>query len=214
MSDTKTDAPRKEDEKEVEATAAGGGRLAGLAAKFLTRKSLGILLAISLSVHVLSLAVYKLGGRRSVRDQAAEMPLGDFRFLAAEPRPGQVAEASFALHLALLDEVSSLAQQRLASRAFRVEQGVEELLRRAHGSDFDDPVLAELKRQIQEQINRTVELRAIADVIITDLEVRRLDEEPAAIRVTGSAEPVPWSEPDPSGDLQAASPDRQHVVHQ
>ena len=49
----------------------------------------------------------------------------------------------------------------------------EELLRRAHGGDFEDPGLQELKRQLQERINQALGIRAVADVIVTDLRLRR-----------------------------------------
>ncbi len=41
---------------------------------------------------------------------------------------------------------------------------------------FEDHELAELKRQIQEQINTTLDMRAVEQVIITDLEVIRADK--------------------------------------
>jgi len=72
---------------------------------------------------------------------------------------------------------------------FRVQQNVEELLRRAHGGDFDDPGLGELKRQLQERINERSG-RAIAEVIVTDLKLQHNGQD--AGLVTGTAESVPW----------------------
>jgi len=66
--------------------------------------------------------------------------------------------------------VRATARTRLAARKFKVQQDVEQLLRQAHPDDFADPVLAGLKRQLQEQINESLGLRAISEVIITSLE--------------------------------------------
>ena len=57
-------------------------------------------------------------------------------------------------------------------------QDVEELLRRAHGTDFADPALTELKRQLQETVNHSLELRAIDEVIVTGLAVEQCDPGP------------------------------------
>ncbi len=46
------------------------------------------------------------------------------------------------------------------------------MLRKAHDGDFDDPSLRELKRQMQEQINQTLGMRAIAAVIMADLKLQ------------------------------------------
>ena len=107
------------------------------------------------------------GGSVGVKAQN-EIGLGDFTFLSPRGQPGQVTRAEFSLYLSLLSDVDSIARERLAQKKFKVEQEIEELLRQAHAGDFDDPVLAELKRQIQETVNQCLEMRAITEVIITD----------------------------------------------
>jgi flagellar basal body-associated protein FliL len=98
-----------------------------------------------------------------------EIALGEFKFRADPADSGPLATARFSLHIAFAPPSDRAGRERLAERKFRVQQDVEELLRRAHGADFDDPSLRGLKRQIQEQINETLGLRAVADVIITNL---------------------------------------------
>ncbi len=114
----------------------------------------------------------------------AEVGLGPFEFKATEQSAGSIVAADFALHVALLDKVDRIARQRLQAQEHRVRQDVEQLLRQAHGGDFEDPKLAGLKRQIQEQVNETLRMRAISDVIITDLELTHAAPETPAQQET------------------------------
>lgn len=191
----KEDLP-DDDPSSADAAKPAGGRLTAVADKLLSRKALAILLAVSLAAHAIGFAYARLDGRARRSGSECEVSLGEFSFAAPHPVPGQVGEATFSLHLALIGEIDRIARERLQDRTFRVQQDVEELLRRAHGADFDDPALSELKHQLQEQIDRTLELRAIADVIITDLETERTPEDPPSIRET--AETPAWDEP-PTG---------------
>lgn len=130
-------------------------------------------------------AFFRGQGRVAVEVPNPEIGLGDFKFRADLAERGPVAAAQFSLHVAFAPQSEQAGRERLAVRKFRVQQDVEELLRRAHGADFDDPRLRELKRQIQEQINETLGTRAVADVIITDLVV-----EPSSERAAERAEPA------------------------
>lgn len=122
-----------------------------------------------------------------------EVPLGDFRFVAEEHEPGQVTEAEFALHIELVRQADQPARRLLQARQQKVRQNVEELLRTAHGGDFNDPSLRELKSQLQKRINETLEMRAVADVIVTELELERAEPPEVIVQETGEA--VPWVEP-------------------
>ncbi len=113
-----------------------------------------------------------------------EVTLGEFQFRSRFATPNQVNQASFCLHIALLDQLDREARDRLSQRRFRVLQNVEELLRKTPSGDFDDPTLVDLKRQLQERINQTLEMRVIADVVITGLEVER---EPPSERQAGDS---------------------------
>jgi hypothetical protein len=61
-----------------------------------------------------------------------------------------------------------------------VQQGIEELLRKAASEDFQDPTFAGLKRQFQETVNGTLGERVIAEVIMTHVTVER--DGPPALR--------------------------------
>jgi len=161
--------------------------------RFLSWRWLAVLLVASLVLHGMGLASYALlGGMRST-ESTPEFALGDYRFLVPPCKPGRVEEATFSLHIALLEHVERPARERLRERQHRVRQKVEELLRRAHGGDFEDPSLAGLRRQLQEQINETLGMRAIADVVITNLDVkyRPASTEPADPQ---TAEMASWNE--------------------
>jgi len=121
------------------------------------------------------------GTTRSVASQEQtidghEITLGEFGFKAGPDEQGQIEAARFKLHLSFLPEVDAAARLRLTKHRFRVEQDIEQLMRQAHGGDFQDPMLIELKRQLQEQINGTLGVRAVADVIITDLRLTRVPD--------------------------------------
>jgi flagellar basal body-associated protein FliL len=160
--------------------------------RLLTRRWLAILLLASILVHGIGFAYFQLTNRRPPAVTSPEVGLGTFRFEADDKEASRITNAEFSLHIALLEHVDGAARQRLDAYRFRVQQDVEELLRRAHGGDFDDPGLGELKRQLQERINETLGMRVIAEVIITDLKLRHNNQDVGL--VTGTAESVPWVE--------------------
>jgi flagellar basal body-associated protein FliL len=139
-----------------------------------------LVVVLSIGVHGLLISLHGLTAR-STTTETPEISLGTFRFVNLQPEGSPIAEAEFELHVSLLSEVDRLARPLLESRKFRIEQDVEELLRQVHGADFDDPTLAELKRQIQEKVNQTLEMRGVEAVIVTDLTLKhRAAIEPAA----------------------------------
>jgi hypothetical protein len=88
-------------------------------------------------------------------------------------------------------QVREAALRELAAKRLRVQQAVEELIRRAHGGDFDDPLLAGLKQQLQEEINEALGIRVIDDVIITDLKLTRKEGQVATVAETAGPIPSP-----------------------
>ncbi|MEK6248314.1 MAG: flagellar basal body-associated FliL family protein, partial [Planctomycetales bacterium] len=137
---------------------------------------------------------YQFGGNSSGLGGTAEVSLGTFHFSSNETEEGRVSYAKFDIYIALLGQVDAVARQQLATRQFRLQQDIEELLRRTQSGDFDDPNLGELKRQLQERINTTLKIRAIDDVIITNLTVK-LNGQSADTPMTETPESVPWIEP-------------------
>jgi len=100
-----------------------------------------------------------------------EISLGEYRFETPQSGETSIRNAEFTLHVSLLPELDQSARALLATHEFRVRQDIEQLMRQANGRDFEDPRLAELKRQLQETVNTTVGERIVADVIVTQLEV-------------------------------------------
>lgn len=123
-----------------------------------------------------------------------EVSLGEFRFLPNAQERSPVVAATFHLHVALLPETDALARARLVSHQYRVQQGVEQLLRKAHGGDFEDPSLGEIKRQLQEQINETLGMRAVADVIVTGLDIQVSESDAVPTPAEQVAGNLPWSD--------------------
>jgi flagellar basal body-associated protein FliL len=185
-----------QDEEVVDETPTGEdvkpSKKKGFFKRLLTLKGLAILVVLSIVVHAAVFACTRTGKGSSSESGGAEIPLGEFRFEANRAETGSITSAWFSLHIVLLDPVDTEARKKLESRGFRVQQDIEELLRQAHGGDFDDPNLGELKRQLQEQVNETLGMRAIADVIITGLELTPREEGTAP--ASSTAETVPWQD--------------------
>ena len=190
----------KEDVQDGEEKESGSGKKTGKLSflkRFASYRILAFFLLATVIFQGALFGYYQLGGNASDLSGTDEVSLGTFRFESDETEGGRVSYAEFGIHIALLGQVDPVARCQLEKRKFRVQQDIEELLRQAQSGDFDDPNLGELKRQLQEQINATLQMKAIADVIITDLTVK-LNDRPVDTSMTETTELVPWIEK-PSG---------------
>ncbi len=187
-----TDQAPQQDEDEPQEQQEETSNETGKVRKFSIKKLVAFVVIAALVLQGVGLACYKLGSARNAVAPSAEIDLGEYFFTADSGEDGPTDSADFRLHIALLEQVDGLARRRLQQRQYRVQQDVEQLLRRAHGGDFEDPILGELKRQLQEQINDTLGMRAIADVIITDLKLKTSGRPRAPVADTGDS--VPWTE--------------------
>ncbi len=195
MAKEQTRSPPKADREPSEQAAVQSPQASRWEALF-TRKRLATLLAASLVVHV---AVFAYYGFRSTRGDAeqqpeAEVALGSYCYQGDRVEGGRVARADFALYAALADVHDSRARSLLADHKYRIQQGVEELLRRAHAGDFEDPVLRDLKRRLQDRIEETVGERVVAGVMVTNLKVRWNAPEAKSTATAEATEAVPWTE--------------------
>jgi flagellar basal body-associated protein FliL len=144
--------------------------------RFLTKKRLAVVAGLALIVPALGYAAIAASSRTATGSVSPEVSLGSFWYETTSDAAAEQIRAEFKLHLQLLEQVDLPARTRLEARQFKVQQDIEELLRRAHNGDFEDPSLTELKRQIQVQINQTLGMRgAIEEVIVTDLVVHVLE---------------------------------------
>lgn len=161
-------------------------------------KWLVLFVVLALVVPGIVLALSRLSSAAGAEENGHdELSIGEFRFLADANERSPIIAATFSLHLALIPEAEAVGLARLASHKFRVQQGVEQLLRQAHGGDFEDPRLGDLKRQLQEQVNETLGVRAVADVIVTDLELEYSPGVAASAPAADVAGTLPWGEPSP-----------------
>ena len=126
------------------------------------------LIAGTVVAHGLLLALHRWGATPTAQ-QSQEATLGQFHYVVRGLGEVGIQGATFELSIALLDDMAPLGRARLGARKRKVQQNVEELLRRARPGDFDDPALAGLKRHLQTQINDALGVRAISEVLITDL---------------------------------------------
>ena len=163
----------------------------GAVRKILNPKVIATLVVLTVVINGVGLAFHSFGsGGNTII--GAEHDLGDYHFLAGPMEKGQIASAEFRLHIALLEDVELEAFHRLSNRKYRVQQDIEELLRQAHSGDFTDPTLGELKRRLQARINETLGMRAIADVIITDLKFT--GGKPESNPPAETTESIPWAD--------------------
>lgn len=167
-----------------------------------------VVVMFTIAIQATTFAYHRLHERTEPPRISPEVPLGAFRFEADKVEGGRTTRADFSLAIALPETMEQAARDRLFTHKFRVQQDVEELLRKAHSGDFDDPTLQELKRQLLEQVNQTLGMRVASDIILTDLKLQR---EPAPkAPVTDTAKSVPWREKpapkrEPSSEPSTAS---------
>lgn len=143
--------------------------------------------------------------RDSSGNLSREVSLGDFSYFPRAGVASSTERAEFSLHISLLPKTDQLGRYLLSSHEFKVQQNIEELLRRANGGDFDDPTLNELKRQLQATINETLGEHVIEDVIITDLLVSHRAEEPEE-EVASDEEPPAQPDTDHVGQWDEVPP--------
>jgi flagellar basal body-associated protein FliL len=161
--------PEEADESKP-AAQAGGAKASWR--RYLTGKLIAAIVGGSLVIHGLGFAYYRVWNKPVAQPAAAEISLGEFHFAGTSSESGRAARADFSLHVTLLDRMDKAGREALASRRYRVQQDIEQLLRQAHARDFDDATLSELKRQLREQINESLGTRVISDVIVTDLKLQ------------------------------------------
>jgi flagellar basal body-associated protein FliL len=158
--------------------------------RLLNSKVVAVLVVSTLILNAAGFAYHSMGGKKTTDE--AEHNLGTYHFLANTNEKGNVSAARFNLHIAILAGLEKEARRLLAEKKHRVQQNVEELLRKAHSGDFEDPCLGELKRRLQARINETLGMKAVGDVIVTDL---KLQKSPFAAKPTDQANQSPsWIE--------------------
>ena len=145
--------------------------------RFLTKKRLAIIVGSAIIMPAIGYAAIAASSGTEMASVSPEVSLGAFWYETSSDAASEQIRADFKLHLQLLEQVDGPARERLNARRFKVQQDIEELLRRAPNGDFEDPSLTELKRQIQVQINQTLGMRgAIEEVIVTGLVIQVLED--------------------------------------
>jgi flagellar basal body-associated protein FliL len=133
-----------------------------------------------------------------------EQKVGSFDFVAATGGNDARGEtAKFDLHVRFVEDLAKPARERLVEHQYRVREAVENLLRRSRPVDVSDTAMARLKHEIQERVDDSLDLRAVAEVIITNLKIDSTNR-PTAAAI--SDEPVPPAKKviEPTAALQTA----------
>lgn len=166
-----------------------GGAAKRVFAAATSRATLAVLLAISLVMQGVGFWYYR--STTAAQQPEGEVTLGDFVYQENQPTTANIMAAEFTLHIDLLEALDDEARERLAQRQFRVKQDIEELMRMAKGADFEQTAMDQLKRTLQERINASLDMRAVDEVIITDLRVQRRPIEVAETPSTDATTPSP-----------------------
>lgn len=137
------------------------------------------LIAVLVLIHAGIIGYIRMNGGVTIGYLSPEVTLGEFQFTAlhSDAVNQPIERAKLRLHVSLLHSAERKGRILLTLHKNKLQQEIEQLLRQAHGGDFEDPTLAELKRQIQAMINETVGHRIIAEVLITDLSIDRIATE-------------------------------------
>lgn len=167
--------PNKAEEAPETAQPAANAAAKGRWRRLLAKRWPAILVVVALVMPMVGFLCFRPRVQPKVVVPPAEVALGMFDFAGGKAPDCCIAGAQFTLAVTLLSQVDEPAREALASRRLRVQQGVEQLLRNAHSGDFDDPELVELKRRMREQIDQSLGMRAISEIIITDLKVKYSD---------------------------------------
>jgi hypothetical protein len=165
--------PEKQPDKGGAEAKADSGSTRTKLVKFFTGRWVVAIIVVSVAVHTVGFLYVSARPKQAPEPPRPEISLGSFKFISGTAVPGGVQNAAFDLHVSMLNPADAQARDRFTAVKFRLQQNIEELLRRAHSSDFDDPVLADLKRQLQVLVNETLGIKAISDVIITNLSLER-----------------------------------------
>ena len=138
------------------------------------RRWLLCLVIVSLAVHSIGLtAVVIRSSKPAPEPLSPEARIGEFVFQSGTVAAGGVNGAKFQLHIGLLHPDDKALRTKLDATQFRLRQAVEEVLRQAQPTDFEDTSLGELKRQLQQRIDETLATRAVSEVIVTELAIDR-----------------------------------------
>jgi flagellar basal body-associated protein FliL len=184
------EGPESEEPK-TEETTPGKSKFASFFGKT-AQYWVAFLLVSTLVIHGIGWAYYKSVHPTAPPDISPEIGVGDFRFAADKTAGSRISAAEFSLYITALDGLDKIARCRLASHKFRVQGEIESLLRKAHGGDFADPALNDLKRQMRERIDETLGNRVVSDVIVTNLRFTMSDnKEPSAAAADTKSSP-PW----------------------
>jgi flagellar basal body-associated protein FliL len=160
----------------------------------LLRRWLVVLVVGSLVIHgVVFVLLRKSVARATVQP---ECMVGTFTLVGGDHNSAASAAGKFDLHVRFVDDLDASARQRMIAHEFRVRESIEGLLRNSQGTELDEPALTRLKHQIQERVDEAIDLRAVAEVIITDLAVPTPVSAPVPTPVstpipTAASAPVP-----------------------
>ncbi len=129
-----------------------------------------------------------------------EIALGSFEFA----RPGgdnQIYRGQFDLFVRLADRLDTSQQQQFLREPQRLQQAVEETLRRLRLADFTELRLTRLKTRVQDRLNDELGFEAVEEVLVANFKMaaRRVPQPPAQQSALPGAEgPLDLSEPLPT----------------
>jgi flagellar basal body-associated protein FliL len=148
------------------------------------------IVAIVLGSIVVDCALFFLL-RKSLQPPApvpVELEVGSFDFVAAREATTDIEPlsqpAKFDIHVRFIDDLERPGRELLTAHRHRVRESIENLLRKSQQVELSDPAMARLKHEIQQRIDDALDIRAVAEVIITNLRIDSANRTAAAATIS------------------------------
>lgn len=173
----------------------------------LVQRWLAALVIVSLVLHFTAFVLLRKSVSKTIVQP--EFTVGTFTLTADEHGYGHGTSGKFDLHVRFIDDLDATARTRMTSHEFRVRESIENLLRGAQGIELNEQILTRLKHQIQDRIDDAIDMRAVAEVLITDLTIPMPAAVPATVPVAAPASTpttIPTAAPAPNDSAANRAP--------
>jgi hypothetical protein len=129
-----------------------------------------------------------------------EIALGSFEFVRVSGDK-QLYRGQFDLFVNLCDRIDASRQKQFLRELPRLQQAVEETVRRLRLADFTDLRLSRLKTRVQDRLNDELGFDAVEEVLVANLKITAFQPRPKVAQQ--SASPGGEASLDESGSLSA-----------
>jgi hypothetical protein len=158
--------PSAESDEPAEGSSGGSRRFGIFSARWL-------IAAVAISFLLEAAIIYWFRGRTPSDAPlvAGEIPLGSFEFSRTGGANQKVYRGQFDLFVRLSDQLDASQQQQFLREQPRLQQVVEETVRRLRLADFTDYRLSRLKARVEERLNDELGFTVVSEVLIANFKI-------------------------------------------